>query len=190
MSTHSLNLNDLRGWGRNKPWLKGVFFVGAASIAGVPGFSGYVSKTLLHESIVEYIHLLEPRGSVRPRPFGGGWLFCPPAVDGGLYDQAVCGDFCLSRASGQHLGLREYMSRETSVALGLGAAALLGMGLTPGFTMEPLAERAGTFLMADHGHAVHYFTWVNLKGACISLAIGAAVYLLVIRAAADAPGRQ
>lgn len=28
-----------------KPVLKVLFFVGAASIAGVPGFSGYVSKT-------------------------------------------------------------------------------------------------------------------------------------------------
>lgn len=181
VSTHSLNLNDLRGWGRNKPWLKGVFFVGAASIAGVPGFSGYVSKTLLHESIVEYIHLLEHEGLSATAFQAVEWLFL---ISGGLtaayMTKLFVAIFVSPRASGQHLGLREYMSRETSVALGLGAAALLGMGLTPGFTMEPLAERAGTFLMADHGHAVHYFTWVNLKGACISLAIGAAVYLLVI----------
>lgn len=39
----------------------------------------------------------------------------------------------------------------------------------------------GQFLRADPGHSVHYFTWVNLEGACISLAIGAAVYLLVVR---------
>ncbi|MEI3305097.1 MAG: proton-conducting transporter membrane subunit [Dysosmobacter sp.] len=182
VSTHSLNLNDLRGWGRNKPWLKGVFFVGAASIAGVPGFSGYVSKTLLHESIVEYIHLLEHEGLSATAFQAVEWLFL---ISGGLtaayMTKLFVAIFVSPRASGQHLGLREYMSRETSVALGLGAAALLGMGLTPGFTMEPLAERAGTFLMADHGHAVHYFTWVNLKGACISLAIGAVVYLLVIR---------
>ncbi|MEG1592850.1 MAG: proton-conducting transporter membrane subunit, partial [Oscillibacter sp.] len=55
LGTHSLQLNDIRGWGRNKPWLKFTFLAGACSIAGVPGFSGYVSKTLLHESIVEYI---------------------------------------------------------------------------------------------------------------------------------------
>jgi len=182
VSTHSLNLNDLRGWGRNKPWLKGVFFVGAASIAGVPGFSGYVSKTLLHESIVEYIHLLEHEGLSTAAFQTVEWLFL---ISGGLtaayMTKLFVAIFVSPRASGQHLGLREYMSRETSVALALGAAALLVMGLTPGITMEPLAEQAGTFLLADHGHAVHYFTWVNLKGACISLAIGAAGYLLVIR---------
>ena len=35
--------------------------------------------------------------------------------------------------------------------------------------------------MADAGHSVHYFTAVNLQGALISLGIGAAVYLLVVR---------
>ena len=52
---------------------------------------------------------------------------------------------------------------------------------TKALTMEPLAQWAGRFLRADPGHSVHYFAWVNLKGACISLAIGAAVYLLVVR---------
>ena len=28
LGTHSLNLNDIRGWGRNKPVLKVLFFVG------------------------------------------------------------------------------------------------------------------------------------------------------------------
>ena len=37
VGTHSLNLNDIRGWGRNKPVLKALFFVAAASIAGRAG---------------------------------------------------------------------------------------------------------------------------------------------------------
>ena len=73
--THSLNLNDIRGWGRNKPWLKTVFFIGAASIAGVPVFSGYVSKTLLHESIVEYIHVLEHAGAPANAFHAVEWVF-------------------------------------------------------------------------------------------------------------------
>ena len=73
------------------------------------------------------------------------------------------------------------MSPGTHAALSVGAALLLVLGLTPGLTMEPLAQWAGRFLRADPGHSIHYFAWVNLKGACISLAIGAAVYLLVVR---------
>jgi hydrogenase-4 component B len=48
--------------------------------------------------------------------------------------------------------------------------------------MQEIAARAGEFL---HGseleEAFHYFSPANLKGAAISIAIGAAVYLLVVR---------
>ena len=182
LGTHSLNLNDIRGWGRNKPALKVLFFVGAASIAGVPGFSGYVSKTLLHESIVEYIHVLEAAGSSTGWFTAVEWLFL---ISGGLtaayMTKLFVAIFVSSKAVGQRPAVREYMSTGTQTALLCGAGLLLFLGLMPNGTMEPLAQWAGTFLLAGEGHSVHYFTWVNLQGACISLGIGAAVYLLVVR---------
>ena len=182
LGTHSLNLNDIRGWGRNKPVLKALFFVGAASIAGVPGFSGYVSKTLLHESIVEYLHALEAAGAATGWLTAVEWLFL---FSGGLtaayMTKLFVAIFVSSRAVGQRPAVREYMSPGTQAALLCGAGLLLLLGLTPNGTMEPLAQWAGTFLLAGEGHSVHYFTWVNLRGACISLGIGAAMYLLVVR---------
>ena len=59
MNTHKLDLNDIRGFGRKKPLLKFIYLMGALGIGGVPLWSGYISKTLLHESIVELIHELE-----------------------------------------------------------------------------------------------------------------------------------
>ena len=56
MNTHSLILDEIRGWGRNKILLKIAFGLGALGISGVPLFNGYISKTLLHEGIVEAIH--------------------------------------------------------------------------------------------------------------------------------------
>ena len=56
-STHCFDLSRIRGFGRGKPLLGAVMLLPMASLAGVPGLNGYVSKTLLHESIVEYIHL-------------------------------------------------------------------------------------------------------------------------------------
>ncbi len=55
MNVHKLNLNEIRGFGRRKPFLQICFLAGALGIAGIPLFNGYVSKTLLHESIVEGI---------------------------------------------------------------------------------------------------------------------------------------
>lgn len=39
------------------------FAMGAYGICGIPLWNGYVSKTLLHESIVEYIEVLGARGA-------------------------------------------------------------------------------------------------------------------------------
>ena len=182
LTTHSFDLNDIRGFGRGKPLLALVMGLPMLSLAGVPGLNGYVSKTLLHESIVEYIHVLEHAGAAAGWFTTVEWLFL---LSGGLtaayMTKLFVAIFVSSRAVGQRPALKDYMSPGTHAALSVGAALLLVLGLTPGLTMEPLAQWAGRFLRADPGHSVHYFAWVNLKGACISLAIGAAVYLLVVR---------
>ena len=58
MNTGKLNLNDIRGYGRGKPLFLFAFSMGALGLTGMPFWSGYVGKTLLHESIVEHIHQL------------------------------------------------------------------------------------------------------------------------------------
>lgn len=181
LGAHSLNLNDIRGWGRNKPWLKFTFFAGACSLAGVPGFSGYVSKTLLHESLVEYLHLLETAGASTGafRAVEGLFLLSGGLTAAYMAKVFLC-IFVAPRATGQRPAVREYMSSGTMLTLFFAAVALLGLGLLPGQTMEPIAVWAAEFLHADLlGHGVAYFSWVNLQGAVISLGIGAAVYLLM-----------
>ena len=183
LGNHALDLNKIRGWGRNKPLLKATFFLGAASIAGVPGFSGYVSKTLLHESIVEYMHVLEHAGKSTAAFRGVEWLFL---LSGGLtaayMTKLFWAVFVAPPAEGQHPAPRHYLSDGTSAVLALGGGAMLLLGMTPGLTMDGIAGWAAEFLQADPlHHAVDYFAWENLKGACISLAIGAAVYLVIVR---------
>ena len=183
VGAHSLNLNEIRGWGRNKWVLKGTFFVGAASIVGVPGFSGYISKTLLHESIVEYIHILEGRGMNTDVFIAVEWLFL---FSGGLtaayMTKLFCGIFMSPKAAGQKHPVRDGMTQGTKIALSTGAFLLVFMGVTPYMTMNPLAEWASAFFNADHIHHMPaYFAWINVKGACTSLMIGAIVYVVVVR---------
>ena len=81
MNTHKLNLNDIRGFGRGKPALAAAFLCGCLGITGVPLFSGYISKTLLHESIVEYTEGLAEAGRSVLWMKGAEWIFL---VSGGL----------------------------------------------------------------------------------------------------------
>ena len=52
MNLHTLTLDDIRGFGRNKTALKTAFALGGLGISGIPLLNGYISKTMLHEGIV------------------------------------------------------------------------------------------------------------------------------------------
>lgn len=179
MNTHALNLNEIRGFGRKKPLLKAIFLTGALAIGGIPFFGGYISKTLIHESIVEY---------------GGGWVM--HAVEyiflfsGGLtvayMTKLFVAVFVEKNASAEVQRrfdrMKDYMNVQSGAALGISAALLLIWGLFPHTIMDRAAAMGqGLMHLEEAGHVVSYFSLKNLSGAVISIVVGAVVYLLVIR---------
>ena len=187
MNLHRLDLNDVRGFGRGKPVLHIAFLLGALSIACIPPIgSGYNSKSLLHESILEYVHLLQASG--------GAWqpykalevLF---VISGGLtiaYMTKLY--FCLfweKHPTGQaefDAMNGKYLTKQSAVAL-LGSAVLLPLlGALPQLLMSPMGARAAAFFGQEAITApIHYFSLENLTGALQSIVIGAATYLLIVR---------
>ena len=191
-NTHKLDLNDIRGFGRKKPLLKCCYLLGALGIGGVPGWSGYISKTLLHEGIVEYLHAME-EGHLHASILSAGsvkaieWIFL---ISGGLTVAYMCKLFAAvfleenrdAQVQAAFDERKPYWRSVSGFALTAAAVLIPVMGMLPGLTMDRLADMAQGFLGVHHaGHAVHYFTWVNLKGSVISIAIGALVYFLVVR---------
>lgn len=178
-NTHALNLNEIRGFGRKKPLLKGIFLVGALAISGIPLFGGYVSKTLLHESIVA---------------FGGGiamkaveWIFL---FSGGLTVAYMTKLYVAvfveknedAKVQEQFDSQKRYMNLASTFALGGGALVLLVWGLFPHKIMDRAAALGQSFFrLTDVGEQVTYFCIENLFGAAISIGIGVLVYVLVIR---------
>lgn len=172
---HTLDLNKLRGYGKNKPLLAAIFLIGGCSLAGIPGFCGYLSKTLVHESIVEFI------------PHGGffiqliEWLFL---FSGGLTVAYVLKLFITifvqkpteDTPKGKKPTVLSY------AALVMSAVALPVIGLMPHKIAEKISLEMVHFIFGhDFAHQVHYFSFTNLKGVIISVSIGVIVYLLVIR---------
>lgn len=182
MGLHKLNLNDVRGYGRNKPFLHLCFLVGAASISGIPGFSGYISKTLLHESIIEYIVELQAHGQ------GAGlyqvveWIF---TISGGFtFAYMLKLYICLfwEKPSATVLAAPQTDLQPLSrIALTIAAAVLFVFGLFPHQIMEKAGMLSSPFLQSQAMHPVAYSAFVNLKGQFISLAIGLLLYLLIVR---------
>ena len=179
-NVHSLDLNDVRGFGKDKPLLKLAFLSGACSIAGIPGFGGYISKTLLHEGIVEYCeHLTEHGLSAAPYK-AVEWIFL---LSGGLtlayMTRLFYIIFIAEKPEHQHQK-DKYMSPTTASVLVIGGLLMPLLGLTPRLTMDKIAAYALPFFRREPmAHVVNYFSLGNLKGAAISITIGVLVFLFV-----------
>lgn len=193
MNLHKLDLNDIQGFGRKKPLLAACYLGGALGIGGIPLFSGYVSKTLIHESIVEYIMELEEQ-AVHGSYLAAGdmkiieWLFL---ISGGLTVAYMCKLFFAvfveknkdAEVQKKYDSLcGRYMNRTSSIVLTVCAVLFPLMGMLPHLTMDKIADLGQRF-MGVHGHAheVAYFSLMNLKGGFISILIGAALYVVVVR---------
>jgi len=180
-TTHTFDLNKIRGFGKGKPLLALVMGIPMASLAGVPGLNGYVSKTLLHESIVEYVHLI-PETAALFTAVEWAFLFAGGLTAAYMLKLFIC-IFVQAPAQGAPwVGKQQYASKLSMGTLTCLMAVMPVMGLLPGRVMDALAALGRGFMHGEApAHAVEYFAWVNLKGALISLCIGATVYLLVIR---------
>lgn len=185
MNVHRLNLNDVRGFGRKKPFLHFAFLMGVLGITGVPGWNGYVSKTLLHESIVEYAHHAAATGGSAGIYTAVEWIFL---ISGGLtcaymLKLYICLFWEKNTQMQEHYDeMKKYMHPVSRIVLGLSALILPVLGFGASVITDRIADLGQPFLRsALPEHAVAYFSWENLKGGLISLGIGAAVYLLVIR---------
>ena len=178
MNLHALELDVIRGWGRNKNRLKLAFALGALGISGVPLMNGYMSKTLLHEGIVEGIHIIH---EIAPYLKAAEWVFL---FSGGLtfcymLKLFIC-IFVEKNADPERQALYDapgpYMNTASTIAI-LGSSVfciLLGQPF--------LSTRLGAFMSGNH-HILHFkaFTLTNLKGGAISLGIGAVLYLAAVR---------
>ena len=86
------------------------------------------------------------------------------------------------RQDAVHEKQKPYMNKATAVVVTISAVLLPVLGILPNLLMDGMAELGGDFMHAGKlEHAVSYFSWANLSGALISLAIGMVVYFGFIR---------
>ena len=200
MNVHKLNLNEIRGFGHGKPLLHFIFLMGALGIGGVPLWNGYISKTLIHESIVAYteqllassVFLHDTKLYFSPDLLKAvEWLFL---ISGGLTVAYMTKLYvAIFVEKNEDSAVQEkfdalhgrYINRVSAFALTLSAALLPLMGFLPHLVMDKIADAGQGFLQtydaAGAAEKIAYFSPENLKGAAISLAIGVLVYLVIVR---------
>lgn len=183
MNLHQLDLNEIRGFGRKKPLLRFCFLMGALGISGVPLWSGYVSKTLLHESLVEYREAEMILGTVGFW-HAAEWIFL---ISGGMTVAYMLKLYVALFVDRHPTRQEEFdrggcMNRASGTALTLAAVLIPALGMTAPWSMNRLADLGQGFFGYDHpAHPVSYFSFGNLKGGLISIGIGIFLYFVVIR---------
>lgn len=209
MNLHKLNLNDIRGFGRNKPALGFCFLMGSLGIGGIPLWSGYVSKTLLHESMVEYAKAVGEGAAVLVNPGmasasagmpgivtslllnpgiwkAAEWVFL---LTGGMTVAYMLKLFIALFVEKHPTEQAKYDAMSTSCMKPLSRFVLVGcsaliplLGMTPYLSMDRIARAGEPFFQGDEMlHSVAYFSLENLKGGVISIGIGVVLYVLVVR---------
>ncbi|MCX4339866.1 MAG: proton-conducting transporter membrane subunit [Lachnospiraceae bacterium] len=191
MNAHKLDLNDIRGFGRKKPLLHYIFLMGVLGIGGMPLWNGYVSKTLIHESIVEYIAAIN--AGILPALIGTSfmraveWIFL---ISGGLTVAYMLKLYiCLFWEKNADAAVQKryddlqgsYMNKTSAFALTLSTTLLPIGGFLPNIVMDRLADMGQTFLHASESEQIAYFSVTNLRGALISLIIGGLLYVCFVR---------
>ncbi|MCI5745011.1 MAG: complex I subunit 5 family protein [Erysipelotrichaceae bacterium] len=185
MNLHQLNLNDIRGYGRKKYLLMICFAIGCLSIMGIPMFNGYISKTLIHEAIVEYCMTLSSTSLILFKIVEYLFLFAGGLTIAYMIKLFVC--IFIEKNSNEKLQEKydkqiKYMSKLTTFVVIITTIVLPLIGILPNVFAKYLIMNGQEFFHIDcHLHFIEYFSFANLKGALISICIGLIVYFAFIR---------
>ncbi len=184
MNLHSLNLDDIRGYGRNKADLKAAFLLGALGIGGVPLFSGYLSKTMLHEGLVLLREGFEAAGSpsyMVPFLTAAEWIFL---LSGGMTCAYMLKLFvCIFvEKNGDPLRQAEY-ERSSRCMNGASRAVIITSALFMALLGQPAVTKGIAAFMTGEAEIYEFvpFSAGNLKGGAISIAAGLMIYAFVVR---------
>ena len=187
MNLHELDLNRIRGWGRGKWALLGAFFLGVIGIGGVPLFNGYASKTLLHEAITSGI-MEAGEGAAIPAGAAGflsviEWVFL---ISGGCTFAYMLKLFiCLFVEKNADPALQEkYDAGAKGYMRAGGFTAVCGTSVLFIVLGQKPVFNALASVMTGHEDVLEEFAPLSfecVKGALISLGIGACLYVLFIR---------
>lgn len=184
MKLHKLDLNDIRGFGRKNNFLKVIFAIGALGIMGVPLFSGYISKTLIHEGIVEYAH--ELTGGAHTAVKAVEYLFL---LSGGMTIGYMIKLFIAVfvekpnvvpvSAKQDTFDKKWSISLLSKIALIIPAGVIVVCGVFTSIYIDHLSVYMSDITHAPEIEHIEIFSLENLKGFAISLTIGLLVYLFI-----------
>ncbi|MDZ4131620.1 MAG: complex I subunit 5 family protein [Dethiobacteria bacterium] len=174
--THELELSRLGGMLKKMPLVAVTFIIAAFGIAGIPGFNGYPSKTLIHDSLLIAIK-------------DYGWLSIELAEKIFVLTSAITICYFIKLFRGVFLGpvpekLDKSYKLPASINIVLSSFALIivAIGFFPNFILERVIVPAAALLnyegyAMDHLYHFHFFEWHPLEAMVVVVVIALLIYL-------------
>lgn len=188
---HSLDMNELRGFGRNKPLLHIQFIIGAFSLMGIPGTCGFIAKSFVHESIVEFAELQAETGAnfilsaatisfIEKLFLIGSGMTAAYMIK--LYIALFVEKNEDANVQKKMDEKKPYMSVRSEIGLCIAMLLIPIIGLLPHSILDRLANQGIEFLTLEPvNEYIAFYTWTNIKGILVCALIGVVIYLFIIR---------
>lgn len=183
---HELSINKIAGFGKNKRYLRAIFMLGFLAIIGLPGTNGFISKTLIHEAIIEAKNYqLELFFSIVESVFVlGGSLTV-------AYLLKIFATVFLQENEAFYGQYKHHVKKRALFPMAILGLFIIAIGLKPEILFYYISG-ATEVLGMEAPHMPHFFTAETLLGFLMPFALGGLIYYGYVRGCLlkDADGRK
>ncbi|QEK13419.1 NADH dehydrogenase [Crassaminicella thermophila] len=175
MILHELSINVIRGFGKHKNMLKAVFLIGILAIMGMPGFNGFISKTLLHEAILEAYYM-----------YHSIWwkvaeiVFTISSAVTGAYMLKIFVTVFMEKSEKYKGQYRDHIRKRALFPMIILSIAIVYIGINPDASLGIVAKGAEAFGIKGH-IKVDFYTLPNIKASLFTIMIGICIYIGFVR---------
>ncbi|MCK8061077.1 MULTISPECIES: complex I subunit 5 family protein [unclassified Fusibacter] len=175
MILNELSINVIKGFGREKTTLKAIFLIGALGLSAAPGFNGFVSKTLLHDAILEAYHYTHnPLFKVSEVLYliGGGLTIA--------YMLKLYIALFIDKNEAYYGQYKEHLKKRALFPMGMLATLVVYLGLFPKSVLAPLFDYV-EMLGLEYPHSLPVYNAHSIGYFLFSLSVGVLTYVLFIK---------
>ncbi|MCT4621241.1 MAG: complex I subunit 5 family protein [Marinisporobacter sp.] len=175
MVLRDVSINAIKGFGKHKKILKGVFFIGLCAIMGMPGFNGFISKTLLHEALYEAHHM-----------YPNTWMtlaeiiFTISSSFTVAYMLKIFVTVFMEKDEKYRGQFKEHIKKRALLPMIILSVAVLYIGINPGKILVILNKAVENFGVTK-ALEVHFYTFSNIKSSFMTIFIGIGIYIGFVR---------
>ncbi|TCO72661.1 complex I subunit 5 family protein [Marinisporobacter balticus] len=175
MVLHEVSINQIKGFGKHKQGLKIVFLVGFLAIIGMPGFNGFISKTLLHEALAEAGHRYPNIGLTI-----AGMIFTISSSFTVAYMLKIFITVFMENDEKYKGQFKEPICKRALLPMVVLSVAVIYIGMRPE-TVLTIIDQAIKNFGVDGEIEIHFYTFNNIKASLFTIGLGVGIYVIFVR---------